>query len=146
MPHLTLELDDADYAKLRELSLATRKPLRFYAADLVSRTINNAERLHAVEREMSFERARQSAPRPLEVDALIGQVHELVGDVAPIDFDATTWVLNWLKRPLPALGGRRPDEYLKSEVGRELLTILIGGITPVAFWTEPATFDLARAS
>lgn len=61
--------------------------------------------------------------RELAIDSLVAQVRKMVeesGDAT--GFDAREWVLNWLERPLPALGGRRPAEILISEEGLDILT------------------------
>jgi uncharacterized protein (DUF2384 family) len=40
-------------------------------------------------------------------------------------FSAARWVAEWLQRPHPALGGRRPGELMDTADGRELLTDLL---------------------
>ncbi len=42
----------------------------------------------------------------------------------PADFDAASWVDNWLKEPLPAIG-TTPYEYLLAGNGCEFLTRLL---------------------
>jgi uncharacterized protein (DUF2384 family) len=43
-----------------------------------------------------------------------------------IDFDAEQWVATWLERPLPALGNRRPAEFMGTDEGRARLLDLLG--------------------
>ncbi len=60
--------------------------------------------------------------RVLGLAALIGQVEEMVarsGD--PKDFDAAQWVAQWLRQPLPALGGKAPAEWMDTSEGQRLV-------------------------
>ncbi|UHL63260.1 MbcA/ParS/Xre antitoxin family protein [Paralcaligenes sp. KSB-10] len=64
--------------------------------------------------------------RYVGVIKLIGQVQAIVeqsGD--PTHFDAAQWFALWLDKPLPALGGDKPVEYIDTSEGRELLSRLI---------------------
>ena len=57
---------------------------------------------------------------------LIGQVAVMVehsGD--PKEFDAARWVGGWLERPIPALGGARPAEYMETTTGQALVSQLL---------------------
>jgi uncharacterized protein (DUF2384 family) len=44
---------------------------------------------------------------------------------SPNDFDASAWVNEWIRQPLPALGGRTPAEYLDCAEGCDLLIRLL---------------------
>jgi uncharacterized protein (DUF2384 family) len=60
------------------------------------------------------------------VENLIAQVQAMVdqsGD--PGGFDAARWVRQWLQRPVPALGGLRPAEYMDTAEGRALVSRLL---------------------
>jgi hypothetical protein len=48
-------------------------------------------------------------------------------------FDAAVWLDDWLRRPLPALGGRLPVEYLDSDEGYDLLAQLLHQMQSGAF-------------
>lgn len=64
--------------------------------------------------------------KELAIDSLAAQVRKMVeesGDAT--GFDAREWVLNWLERPLPALGGQRPAEILSSDDGPEVLALIL---------------------
>lgn len=64
--------------------------------------------------------------KEMATDSLVAQVRKMVeesGDAT--GFDAKEWLLKWLERPLPALGGQRPAELLSSEDGLEVLTTLL---------------------
>jgi len=70
--------------------------------------------------------------RVVNMAALIGQVQTMVeqsGD--PAGFDAAKWVARWIEEPIPALGGKRPAEYLNTAAGftvvSELLTAMQSG-------------------
>lgn len=57
---------------------------------------------------------------------LVGQVKTMVeqsGD--PAGFDAAKWVASWLEKPLPALGGHAPAEYMDTAAGQELVSGLL---------------------
>ncbi|WP_066708480.1 MbcA/ParS/Xre antitoxin family protein [Curvibacter delicatus] len=72
--------------------------------------------------------------KEMAIDALVTQVQKMVeesGDAT--GFDAREWLLKWLDRPLPALGGQRPVELLSSEDGLEVLTTLLARAQAGAF-------------
>jgi putative toxin-antitoxin system antitoxin component (TIGR02293 family) len=61
--------------------------------------------------------------RALGLARLIGQAEEMVsrsGD--PDGFDAARWIAGWLQQPNPALGGKRPEQWMDTAVGRELVS------------------------
>ncbi len=55
--------------------------------------------------------------------ALVGRV--VVESGGPAGFDAHAWTTRWLSRPAPALGGKRPMEYMGTPEGRALLATLV---------------------
>ena len=50
-------------------------------------------------------------------------VYETVGSAN--NFDHTAWTLAWVKKPLPALNGRRPMDEVKTLRGQELVETLM---------------------
>lgn len=67
--------------------------------------------------------SQDESERVLGMEALIGQVQIMIdesGDGTP--FDAAAWVASWLQRPVPALGGRRPAEYMDSIEGQKMVS------------------------
>lgn len=65
-------------------------------------------------------------PDPRDVSALATLVQRVVNESGnPMDFDALAWTTNWLDRPLPALGGARPAEYMATSEGRALVETLV---------------------
>lgn len=72
--------------------------------------------------------------RVLGFSKLVGQVQVMVeqsGD--PRGFDAARWVADWLDRPVSALGGRCPAEYMDTAEGQELVSGLIAKIQSGAY-------------
>jgi uncharacterized protein (DUF2384 family) len=60
---------------------------------------------------------------------LLAQAQEIVADsTAPeaASFDTTAWLEDWIQRPQPALGGRKPIELLDSEEGVEAVARVLG--------------------
>lgn len=69
---------------------------------------------------------RDEAGRVLGLLRLIGQVEVMVKQSGVFgDFDAAKWVAVWIETPVPALGGRRPADYLHLQEGQELLSALL---------------------
>jgi putative toxin-antitoxin system antitoxin component (TIGR02293 family) len=65
---------------------------------------------------------------------LVGQVQVMVeqsGD--PRGFDPAKWVADWLDRPLPALGGRCPADYMDTSEGQELIASLLAKVQSGAY-------------
>ena len=65
---------------------------------------------------------------------LVGQVQVMVeqsGD--PTGFDAAKWLGEWFERPLPALGGKCPAEYMDTSEGQQLVSSLIAKIQSGAY-------------
>ncbi len=57
---------------------------------------------------------------------LIGQVQASVEEAgAPEGFKPAKWFAEWISQPLPALGGRRPEDLLDTADGRELVSKLL---------------------
>jgi hypothetical protein len=51
----------------------------------------------------------------------------------PEGFDAARWLDDWLLRPLPALGGRVPVDYLESDEGCQVVIQLLRQMQSGAF-------------
>jgi putative toxin-antitoxin system antitoxin component (TIGR02293 family) len=81
----------------------------------VDRKVRRGQRLNQDESE-----------RVMGVARLVGQAQSLVQDSGmPENFDAARWVSSWLDRPLPALGGKRPGEFMDTADGRSLVADLL---------------------
>lgn len=69
--------------------------------------------------------SQEQSERVLGLLRLIGQVAVMVehsGD--PKEFDAARWVGDWIERPIPALGGSRPADYMETLVGQTIVSQL----------------------
>lgn len=65
---------------------------------------------------------------------LIGQVQAMVNEAGnPEGFDAAAWLANWMEQGLPALGGRKPSEYMDTAVGQALVSQLLAQIRSGAY-------------
>jgi putative toxin-antitoxin system antitoxin component (TIGR02293 family) len=64
--------------------------------------------------------------RVVGIARLVGQAQSLVQDSGgPADFDGARWLAEWLERPLPALAGKRPGEFMDTSEGRALVSDLL---------------------
>jgi putative toxin-antitoxin system antitoxin component (TIGR02293 family) len=69
---------------------------------------------------------QDESERVMGIARLVGQAQSLVQDSGgPAPFDAAKWVAAWLDRPLAALGGKRPGEFMDTADGRTLVADLL---------------------
>jgi len=74
------------------------------------------------------------AERVIGMQRLIGQVQAMIAESGDREkFDAGRWLGEWIDQPLPALGGRRPAEYLGDGAGREWVSQLLRQIQAGVF-------------
>jgi putative toxin-antitoxin system antitoxin component (TIGR02293 family) len=81
-----------------------------------------------VERKASQEAvlSTEKSERAIGMSSLIGQVQAMVEESGnPEGFDAAKWVWQWLNEPIPALGGKRPVEYMDTMEGQKLVSNLL---------------------
>lgn len=67
---------------------------------------------------------------------LLGIAQDIIQDsTAPEakDFDIVKWLGQWIERPQPALGGRKPADYLDTPTGVEIVANLLGAIRSGAY-------------
>ncbi|MBS0380676.1 MAG: DUF2384 domain-containing protein [Proteobacteria bacterium] len=63
---------------------------------------------------------------PNEIEALIEQARTMVRESGDLEnFDSDAGVRQWLERPLPALGGRAPREFMATAEGRARISDLL---------------------
>lgn len=65
---------------------------------------------------------------------VVGQVQVVIqqsGD--PTGFDAANWLGQWFEKPLPALGGKCPAEYMDTSEGQQLVSSLIAKMQSGAY-------------
>lgn len=64
----------------------------------------------------------EQSERVVGLERLVGQVEVMVKQSGnPEGFDAGRWVGEWLQRPLPALGGKKPAEFMDTMEGQNLV-------------------------
>ena len=51
----------------------------------------------------------------------------------PVGFDAAQWTAAFLSRPMPALGGKAPNEFMGTEEGQALIENLISRMQTGAY-------------
>ena len=57
---------------------------------------------------------------------LVRQVEKMVAESGyPEGFNARQWLAAWMERSVPALGGKRPAEYMATAEGRALISQLL---------------------
>ena len=65
---------------------------------------------------------------------LIGQVESIVKESGSLEgFKAAKWFGDWIVQPAPALGGRKPEEFLDTSDGREAVSKLLAQIQSGAY-------------
>jgi putative toxin-antitoxin system antitoxin component (TIGR02293 family) len=70
------------------------------------------------------------------VAKLIGIAHVIVANSTAEEaagFDAAKWLGQWLERPQPSLGGRKPGELVDTPTGIEVVSRLLGSIESGAY-------------
>jgi uncharacterized protein (DUF2384 family) len=79
-------------------------------------------------------RMRNQTVRQAGIDQLIDLVSRIVNESGnPEGFDAAAWTRSWIERRVPALGWRRPIEYMESEEGRAIVFQLIAQMQSGAY-------------
>jgi putative toxin-antitoxin system antitoxin component (TIGR02293 family) len=65
---------------------------------------------------------------------LVGQVEAMVRESGdPTGFDAVDWTSQWLHTPLPALGGKKPMEFMDTMEGQGIVSDTLARIASGAF-------------
>jgi len=67
---------------------------------------------------------------------LLGIAQEIVANSTATEakgFDAAKWLGQWIERPQPSLGGRRPADLLDTPTGVEVVARLLGSIESGAY-------------
>jgi putative toxin-antitoxin system antitoxin component (TIGR02293 family) len=68
----------------------------------------------------------ESSDRVIGFAKLIGQVETIVQESGNAEgFDAAHWLKEWISRPLAALGNRRPEEFMDTSDGREMISQIL---------------------
>ncbi|MGQ0599407.1 antitoxin Xre/MbcA/ParS toxin-binding domain-containing protein [Aquabacterium sp.] len=67
---------------------------------------------------------------------LLGIAQDIVEDSTALeaqDFDTVKWLGQWIERPQPALGGKKPADYLDTPSGVEMVAQLLGAMRSGAY-------------
>lgn len=76
----------------------------------------------------------EEGSRLLGMSRLVGQVEAIVSESGDMTgFDAAQWVADWLERPVPALGGKRPAEFMDTAEGQIMVTNLVAQMQSGAY-------------
>lgn len=76
----------------------------------------------------------EQTERFVGLESLIDQVQAIVDESGdPTGFDAAKWLGEWIEQPLPALGGRKPSEYLDTITGQQYISSLIARMQSGAY-------------
>lgn len=69
-----------------------------------------------------------------EIARLVAEVQAILGEVGACnEFDAEAWVLDWIRRSIPALGGKKPADLIATREGFELVSKILAQTQSVAF-------------
>lgn len=69
----------------------------------------------------------EESERVIGIAKLVGQIEAIVEESGnPEGFEAPRWLSDWLREPLPALGGARPLELLDTMEGQSLVSKALG--------------------
>jgi putative toxin-antitoxin system antitoxin component (TIGR02293 family) len=70
---------------------------------------------------------QDESERMIGIARLVGQAQSMVQESGVSqDFDGAKWVSAWLDRPLPALGGKRPGDFMDTAIGRSMVADILG--------------------
>lgn len=78
--------------------------------------------------------SQDESERALGIARLIGQVDAIVRESGePAGFDAAKWAAAWIAQPHPALGGRRPAEFMDTADGRAMVSDLVARMQSASY-------------
>ena len=73
--------------------------------------------------------SKDDGERALGMARLVGQVESMVRESGdPTGFDAAQWVAQWLEEPSPALGGKKPSDYMDTSEGQGIIFNLLAQV------------------
>lgn len=76
----------------------------------------------------------ESTERLLGVMRLIGQLEAIVEESGVGEgFDAASWLSNWLREPMPALGGAKPLSLLDTMEGQTMVADVLAKVQSGAY-------------
>ena len=109
----------ASYLLVLTTCMAIPKEKLYRTIGLIRATVDRKARQQKVLNQDESERV-------VGIARLVGQAQSLVQESGgPENFDGAKWLAAWLDRPLPALDGRRPAEFMDTAEGRSLVSDLL---------------------
>lgn len=76
----------------------------------------------------------EDGERVIGLAKLVGQLEAMIEESGAVEgFDSTEWLSQWLRMPLPALGGARPMELLDTMEGQALVAQSLAQIQSGAY-------------
>lgn len=76
----------------------------------------------------------EESERVVGIAKLVGQLESMVEESgAPKGFDAPKWLSQWLREPIPGLGGQRPVDLLDTMEGQALVARTLGQMQSGAY-------------
>lgn len=117
----------ARQAKRLTADLHLDQSILFEALNLKTATVNRkAARDEAL--------SPEDGERVIGMARLVGQLEAMIAESGdPDGFDAPAWLAQWLRAPLPALGGIRPIELLDTMEGQSLVSQALARIQSGAY-------------
>lgn len=72
---------------------------------------------------------KEHSERLIGIASLIGQVQLIMKEQSDQpDFDAAKWFRKWSEEPVPALGGRKPEEFLDTMEGQRIVSNILSAM------------------
>lgn len=117
----------ARQAKRLIADLRVEQSILFDALNLKTATVNRkAARDEAL--------SPEDGERVIGMARLVGQLEAILAESGDAEgFDAPAWLAQWLRAPLPALGGVRPIELLDTMEGQSLVSQALARIQSGAY-------------
>lgn len=76
----------------------------------------------------------EESERVIGIAKLVGQLEAMLEESgAPDKFDASRWLSQWLRDPLPSLGGQKPVDLIDTMEGQALVAQALGQIESGAY-------------
>ena len=104
--------------------------LRFY--EIIGVPKATVEKRSAVDREITGAGGQAA----VGMAKLLAKAQEIVDNSTAAeskDFDAAKWLGQWIERPQPALGGRKPAELIGTPTGVAMVSRLLGAVESGAY-------------
>jgi putative toxin-antitoxin system antitoxin component (TIGR02293 family) len=102
--------------------------------ETVIRALGISKSTLARKRQQGAALEKDASERVMGLLMLIGQIQALVEEQGRAEgFDAAKWFHNWAGQPVPALGGRKPEELLDTREGQQVVSSLLESMRAGAY-------------